>query len=63
MVDVQTYVLKRGSYGLKERITYIDYVRDDSIAAKAGIQEGERCKGFYAAVCFFFSRSFLLFVS
>ncbi|WKX91625.1 hypothetical protein Q1695_010002 [Nippostrongylus brasiliensis] len=38
---LQTYVLKRGRHGLKERITYIDYVRDDSIAAKAGIQEGD----------------------
>ncbi|PIO64472.1 hypothetical protein TELCIR_13899, partial [Teladorsagia circumcincta] len=37
-----TYVFKRGPYGLKERITYIDYVRDKSIAAGAGVQEGSR---------------------
>ncbi|KAK6029549.1 PDZ/DHR/GLGF domain protein, partial [Ostertagia ostertagi] len=38
---LQTYVFKRGPYGLKERITYIDYVRDNSIAAAAGVQEGD----------------------
>ncbi|PIO54342.1 hypothetical protein TELCIR_24298, partial [Teladorsagia circumcincta] len=38
---LQTYVFKRGPYGLKERITYIDYVRDKSIAAGAGVQEGD----------------------
>ncbi|KAK5985653.1 hypothetical protein GCK32_002067 [Trichostrongylus colubriformis] len=38
---LQTYVFKRGQYGLKERITYIDYVRNDSIAAAAGLQEGD----------------------
>ncbi|KAK6729546.1 hypothetical protein RB195_006535 [Necator americanus] len=38
---LQTYVFKRGASGIRERITYIDYVRESSIAADGGVQKGD----------------------
>ncbi|KHJ82768.1 hypothetical protein OESDEN_17537 [Oesophagostomum dentatum] len=38
---MSTYILKRGSAGLTERITYIDYVRANSAAAAAGVRRGD----------------------
>ncbi|ETN85571.1 hypothetical protein NECAME_01463 [Necator americanus] len=37
----KTYVFKRGASGIRERITYIDYVRESSIAADGGVQKGD----------------------
>ncbi|KIH64213.1 hypothetical protein ANCDUO_05479 [Ancylostoma duodenale] len=36
-----TYIFKRGPVGLTERITYVDYVREDSAAAIAGVRRGD----------------------
>ncbi|RCN29953.1 hypothetical protein ANCCAN_24280 [Ancylostoma caninum] len=38
---LQTYIFKRGPVGLTERITYVDYVREDSAAAVAGVRRGD----------------------
>ncbi|KAL6730722.1 hypothetical protein Aduo_001671 [Ancylostoma duodenale] len=38
---LQTYIFKRGPVGLTERITYVDYVREDSAAAIAGVRRGD----------------------
>ncbi|CAJ0593948.1 unnamed protein product [Cylicocyclus nassatus] len=40
-IALQTYVLKRGPGALRERITYIDYVRANSPAAAAGVRRGD----------------------
>lgn len=38
---IQSYVFKRCNSGATERITYVDYVRDGSAAAKSGIRKGD----------------------